>query len=312
MAMAGDAAQAARAVAPSPEGAAAAGGGPFAAEALRSLLPVPSPDANKYSRGKLVLVAGSAGYPGAACLAVAAAGRMGAGYTEAFCVAETLPVLRAWRPSAVARCWDAFSAEAVNEAARRHPVAVAAGSGMAGAAPHEVALVLKVLRQVEAPVLADGGALAVLATAEGRAAAQHRADKGWPLVLTPHGGEAARLARGARVSAEGPQQLAEALAAAYGCTVVLKGPETFVAQPGRAAIIMAHGTPALAKAGTGDVLAGTVGALLAQGLAPADAAALGTWLHAEAGRIAAERLGAISVMAEDVAEALPLAIQALG
>ena len=75
---------------------------------------------------------------------------------------------------------------------------------------------------------------------------------------------------------------------------------------------MAHGTPALAKTGTGDVLAGTVGALLAQGLASADAAVLGTWLHAEAGRIAAGRLGIISVMAEDVAEVLPQAIQALG
>lgn len=274
------------------------------AEELAALVPVPAPDANKYSRGKLVLVGGSAEYPGAACLAVAAAGRAGAGYVEAFCAPSSVAVLQGWRPSAVARPWDALRIGVVNEAAGRHPVAVVVGPGMDGSSPEQAALVLRVLSQVQAPVLADGGALAVLATTEGRAAARRRAEEGWPLVATPHGGEAARLARGARVGAEEPAKLADALAAAYGCTVALKGPVTFVAQPGRPATPMAHGTPALAKAGTGDVLAGAIGALLAQGLPPWEAAFLGAALHAEAGRIAAERLGVVGVVAEDVAEAL--------
>lgn len=284
----------------------------YADAALAALMPLPAPDANKYSRGKLALVAGSAEYPGAACLAALAAARVGAGYVEAFCAAEALPVLQGWRPSVVARPWGALDAEALGEAARRHPVAVAVGPGLGGAAQEEAALVLRVLRRSPVPVLADGGALAVLASVEGRAAARERAERGWPLVLTPHGGEAARLARGARLAGgEGPQALAEALAAAFRCTVALKGPQTFVAQPGAATALMDRGTPALAKAGTGDVLAGAIGALLAQGLAPRDAAVLGAALHAEAGRAAAARLGVASVMAEDVAEALPQAIGAL-
>lgn len=288
------------------------GTAPYSSEALAALLPVPSRDANKYSRGKLVLVAGSAAYPGAACLAALAAGRAGAGYTEVLCAPESQAPLHARVPSAVARSWAGLAPDDVNEAARRYPVAVVVGSGMDGRAADQAALVLKVLRQVEAPVLADGGALAVLATVEGRAAAALRAQRGWLLVATPHAGEAARLARGARVAAEGPAALAGALAEAYGCTMALKGPVTYVAQPGIDPVPMAHGTPALAKAGTGDVLAGVIGALLAQGLAPLDAAVLGASIHAEAGRIAAGRLGEVSVMAEDVADALAAAIRSLG
>ena len=298
-------------------------------EALAALVPLPAQDANKYSRGKLVLVAGSAEYPGAACLAAAAAARLGAGYVETFCAPQARCVLQGRQPSAVARSWEGFDAAAVNEAGRHHPLAVVAGPGTSGAAGRERELVLQVLRQVQAPVLVDGGALAVLATAAGRAVVRERAEAGWPLVATPHGGEAARLARGARVTGLEGAALAEVLADAYGCTVVLKGPRTFVAQQGSPVAVVwcgqpgmaegargdvravAAGTPALAKAGTGDVLAGAIGALLAQGLAPRDAAMLGASLHGMAGRVAAERLGVVSVMAEDVVEALPVALREL-
>ena len=90
----------------------------------------------------------------------------------------------------------------------------------------------------------------------------------------------------------------------------VKGPETYVSD-GDQVIRMSLGTPALAKAGTGDVLAGMIGALLAQGLDPLDAAVLGATLHAQAGRAAEARLTAICVTAEDVIEAIPQAVIAL-
>ena len=93
--------------------------------------------------------------------------------------------------------------------------------------------------------------------------------------------------------------------------MALKGPVTFIACPDGTAEVMDRGTSALAKAGTGDVLAGMIGALLAQGLDPRDAAALGCALHAEAGRTAAAALTDICVAAEDLITYLPDAIRAI-
>lgn len=285
---------------------------PIRLDALRALVPHPSADANKYTRGKLLLVGGSAAYPGAACLASAASERAGAGYTEAFVARESLDVVRSFRPSVVVRPWEELTAAALGDGVvPRHPQAVAIGSGMTGAGRAERSLVLRVLEHAATPVLADGGALTVLAAAAGRAAAAKRAQEGWPLVVTPHGGEAARLAAGARIAEQEPCALAEALAAAYSCVVVLKGPVTHIAAPGEPTLLMDKGTPALAKAGTGDVLAGAIGSLLAQGVPPRDAAALGATLHGLAGRAAAERFGSVSVTAEDVVEALSQAIRML-
>ncbi len=164
-------------------------------------------------------------------------------------------------------------------------------------------------------------------------------------LLTPHGGEATRLAQGAREALEeaddaaargtrsplaeaaaalspasratlaeadpAPAALACALVEAYGAVVALKGPVTFIASPDGTVEVMDRGTSALAKAGTGDVLAGIVGALLAQGLSPRDAAALGCALHAEAARAAAAALTDICVAAEDLITYLPDAIRAI-
>ena len=108
------------------------------------------------------------------------------------------------------------------------------------------------------------------------------------------------------------QQIATAqlLADAYAATVVLKGPETVVAR-GSDTYLMDKGTPALAKAGTGDVLAGIIAAFLAQGISPVQAAVLGARLHADAGNEAARRLGVVSVIPEDVIDCIPAAIREL-
>lgn len=278
--------------------------------ALAALLPWPAPDAHKYSRGRLALVAGSPAYPGAACLAATASQRAGAGYTEVFCAGKSLLAVRAASPSLVAQDWRHWQPSRGAALSPDRPGACVIGCGFAGEGKTEGPLVMETLHAFAGPLLVDGGALTLLASATGLRLAAERACAGLPLVLTPHGGEAARLARAARISEAEPALLAGALARAYGAVCVLKGPDTYVSD-GTRVVLVDRGTAALAKAGTGDVLAGVIGALLAQGLAPLDAAVLGATLHAEAGRVAEERHTAIGVIPEDVVEVLPEAFRCL-
>ncbi len=326
----------------------------YSDERIASLLVHPATDANKYTRGKLVVVAGSGAYPGAACLTSFAAQRMGAGYVEVICDPKSADVVRASRASLVVRSWDSWrfadSAELTEQHAD-HPAACVIGSGFDAHGKTEQKLTLAALREVAAPLLVDGGAISVLATSEGIAAAHERAERGWSLVVTPHGGEAARMEYAARLGADAnaadrsgvddstqadraqagtpagtpagntPTQSlagtptqdaaqadrAQALASAYRCVVALKGSDTYLSD-GKRTVVMLQGTAALAKAGTGDVLAGMIGALLAQNVNPLDACVAGTTVHAKAGCDAADRLGDISVTAEDVIASIPSVI----
>lgn len=281
-------------------------------QALAPLLPWPHAQVNKYTRGKLSLVAGAAAYPGAACLAAAAAERAGAGYTEVFCAGKSLLAVRLSRPSLVARDWCAWHPGSAPAPRPKHPVACVIGCGFDGRGPQRNMLA-ETVRAFRGPVLVDGGALGLLADETGLRLAAERAESGiGALVLTPHGGEASRLARAASLDESLEESaLAGALARSYRALVVLKGPVTFIADSEGAVEAMDRGTATLAKAGTGDVLAGIIGALLAQGLSPRDAAALGSALHAEAGRAAADELTEIGVAAEDVIAHLPQAIRAI-
>lgn len=285
---------------------------------LTALLPVPASDANKYSRGVLTLVAGSLAYPGAACLAAAAAQRAGAGYVQVVTAPENVRTVQAFRPSLVARSWEDLvgKASSLRASVPGKPCAYAVGSGFAPDDERTADLALFVLRWAEAPVLVDGGGLAAVATDEGGAVLRERAKRGLATVLTPHGGEAARLASAVGLSvpetndASGLAGFAAALSTAYGATVALKGPDTYIAGDGRVAAVR-EGTPALAKAGTGDVLAGMVSALLAQSVEAFDAALLGAVLHARAAKAAEVHLTSICVNPEDVVEAIPLAVKTL-
>lgn len=308
----------------------------YTADELAALLPLPAADAHKYSRGKLAIVGGSAAYPGAACLAAAASQRAGAGYTEVLCAREAVATVRAWRPSLVVRPWEGLSAEDIAPLTPGRPVAYAVGSGMealsAGAgekqgkrekhgkrskhdAPRANAadcgeaerLVHLVLKRADAPVLVDGGGLSALASAKGCRLLRRRFVRGLSTVITPHAGEAARLAAALNLPTDDPCRLACLLSLALGVVAVVKGPDTFISN-GEVATRISDGTPALAKAGTGDVLAGIMGGLLAQGVAAYDAAVLAVTLHARAGKAAAKRFTDIGVAAEDVIEALPDAI----
>lgn len=280
-------------------------------ELCRALPPL-SEDANKYTRGQLFVVAGCAEYPGAACLCAAAAQRAGAGYVTVACAPESVPVVRSFRPSLVVRSWEGWDPSHIPAPRDGHPVAIALGCGFDPEDVKCISSALIALRDAKAPLLLDGGALGVLATKEGlhslRWRHSHQAN---PLVLTPHGGEAARLASAADFSpGMPPEQLASALARFYRATVALKGPNTYISD-GERTVLMAEGTSALAKAGTGDVLAGIIGSLMSQGCHPLDACVLGCTLHARAGHLAAERTGERSLIPEDLLDALPKALQAI-
>ena len=316
-------------------------------EQVAALLPWPDEAANKYSRGKLVLVAGCADYPGAACLAATAAQRMGAGYAEVACDASCVAQVRAASPSLVVRPWDELAdyarldpderglkeppvvrtAPAARLAAARpmhaaprprvlgplaphHPLAFLVGSGMDAGDPLSTQLACTVLADAHAPVLVDGGGLGALATPEGRLLLRRRFVEGLATVITPHAGEAARLAEPLKLPTEDPARLAQLLSLAYGVTAMVKGPVTYISN-GESVFRMTDGTPALAKAGTGDVLAGMTASLLAQGLSPVDACALASTLHARSAQAAAKRLTSICVTAEDVVAAIPEAIESL-
>lgn len=282
-----------------------------------SCLPPIEADANKYTRGLCELVVGSSRYPGAGVLACMAANRMGAGYIKAYTSEKTANALLTVLPSAVSASFGEF-AQAKHEASEHHPLAIVVGCGMAGE-DSESALVLQVLAQAKAPVVVDGGGLAALTSSQGLQILQARHQAGLSTIITPHGGEAYRLIKAVSpVGAEeyrhgdrAPSNAAAFLARAYGVTCVLKGSKTYVFHQDQC-LEMDEGTAALAKAGTGDILAGIIGSLLAQGASPVQACVAGTFLHARAGRLATAQLGARCVAAEDVITFLPAALRSLG
>lgn len=294
----------------------------FRDEWLALQLPYPAPDANKYSRGKLVAFAGSAQYPGAALLAADAALISGAGYVQVVSESSVVSLVHAHRASLVATDLADWSEERFIAPRAGHPCAYLVGSGYDPSDAATAQHVLNVLARAKAPVLVDGGGLAALDAPEALELLAMRAQQGYPTVLTPHAGEAARLEAAFAKNAPGnghaggtgirettcEEALARKLAAHYHAIIVLKGPVTFVCD-GENLYRMDKGTAALAKAGTGDVLAGMTAAFLAQGLEPFTASALGARLHAEAGHEAAARKTAICVTAEDVVDMIPESIK---
>ena len=271
-------------------------------------LPWPAENTNKYARGKLTVVAGSARYSGAAVLAALASQRMGAGYTEVVTDPAAVNVVRIASPSLVVRSTDEWKPGELAQSIEGKPCAVCVGPGFAPDDEKAAELVARVLKKAPCPVVVDGGGLARLATKKNLQTLADRFGNGLATVITPHGGEAARLAKSLGLPTGNQEHLAAALSLSTQAIVVLKGPDTYISN-GKTTECMKAGTPALAKAGTGDVLAGMIAALLAQGMDPFGAAALGASLHALAGTAAAEAYTEISVVAEDVIAAIPQAIR---
>lgn len=260
----------------------------------------------KFTSGNVLVVGGSRGLTGAVCLASEAAIRAGAGYAAAAVPASLEPILEAKLTEVmtlgVAEREGGLAQEAAGAILARAESAacVALGPG-AGRSEPTRELIRSLATEIEQPLLVDADGLNALGIGFGAARREGR-----PLILTPHAGELARLL-GSSSDEVGAARLRSAQTAARECggIVVLKGADTIVTDGERVAV-NAVPSPALATAGTGDVLSGTVAALVARGAEPFTACCAGVLAHARAGRIAAARAGsAESVIAGDVISALP-------
>jgi ADP-dependent NAD(P)H-hydrate dehydratase / NAD(P)H-hydrate epimerase len=247
---------------------------------IGALLPRPGPESDKYRRGVVGVLAGSDRFAGAAVLATGGAVRGGAGMVRVVTAPVPAAVVRQTWPEAVLTVhpdqgdWDLASHVGRVQA-------WVAGPGM-GTDPDAVARLAAVLR-TDLPALVDADGLTILS--------QHPdlLPRSAPTLITPHAGELGRLLGADPAAIEaGRLEYARRAAEQLGVTVLLKGSTTVVASPGDPTVLVnPTGTPWLATAGTGDVLSGLAGALLAQGLDPAWAGAAGAYLHGLAARLAA-------------------------
>ena len=255
-------------------------------------------DANKWTRSVRV-VAGSPGMTGAASLVSAAAMRAGSGIVWLTTPGAAHPGAQLVEVVGKPAAATGWGADVLADLSRFGAVVIGPGLGLAPATVDEAR---KVIAGAPCPIVVDGDGLTAIATAQGGAAAALR-ERHAATVLTPHDGEFARLSDGP--PAADRFAAVRRLAATTGATVVLKGPTTLVAEPSGSVLAVTAGDQRLATAGTGDVLAGTIGALLASGMAGREAAAAGTWLHA----MAASLLPAAGLVASDVVAAIPRAIE---
>jgi len=258
-------------------------------------------DSYKNRFGHLLLVAGSPGKTGAALLAGHAALRTGAGLCTVVTRRESWTSLEGRVPDLMVEKldWADTPAHDVDPmVAGKNAIAMGPGLGIDKKARQ---LVENLLSGLELPLVVDADALNVFA---GEIDALKRGHA--PTIITPHPGELARLLdMTTRQVEEDRVGIARQVAGRLLVVVVLKGARTIVAHPdGRIALNMS-GTPAMAKAGSGDVLTGILGALLAMGLTAWDAARLGVFLHGKCGELAEEALSIHGVLASDMIEAIP-------
>jgi len=266
-------------------------------------LPLRPVAAHKGRFGHLLVVAGSEGKSGAAALAGAAAVRAGAGLVTVAVPRPLNPVLEVKLTEAMTLPCDAdgpgFAASAADAvlaaAGARDGVVIGPGLGGTDGAR---ALARRLVDVYRGPLVVDADGLNAFAGEPEilRSAASR--------VLTPHPGELARLlGRGVPAIEEDRVAAVREAASRTGCVTLLKGRRTVIARPDGRLVVNRTGGPGLASGGTGDVLAGLIGALLVQGLEAFDAAAVGAWLHGSAG----DALGTAGVTATELADALPSA-----
>jgi hydroxyethylthiazole kinase-like uncharacterized protein yjeF len=290
-------------------------------EASASLLPAPESvvlpdrphDAHKGTFGTVVVLAGSLGFTGAAYLAATAAARTGAGLVRLLVADSIYPILAAKCTEVMATPVPEVAPGAVGHAAydsvlRQLATAEAGviGPGL-GRDRSTWRLILDLTQHVSCPLVLDADALNALSDSP---RLKGRLGKG--RVLTPHPGEMARLT-GKSIDAIASDRVSAARKAAkeWGAVVVLKGARTVVAHPDGRTSEDPHEVPALATGGTGDVLAGMIGGLMAQGSDPYSAAVTGVYIHAAAGRRLSQRFGDSGLLASDLLLEIPQVMNVL-
>jgi len=242
------------------------------AHELSGLLPRRNALSYKGDFGKLVIVAGSPGFTGAPVLCAQAAQAMGAGLLSVITHANAASIVAAAAPhEAMASGWDKLD-ETPKVVANASAIVIGPGLG----ASDDTRKMLHAVLAVGCPVLIDADGLNVLA----KNIDLLKAAKG-PILLTPHVGEMTRLT-GHKFSQAERETVARNFVEKHHVTLVLKGTRTLVTEPGKSFFVNTTGNPGLSTGGSGDTLSGILGALLAQGLSPLDAARLGVWLHGHA------------------------------
>jgi NAD(P)H-hydrate epimerase len=255
--------------------------------------PWPAPDRHKYARGHCVVVSGNAHATGAARLAARGALRIGAGLVSVASPPDAAAVNAVQLTAIMVKPFS--GAQGLSDLLsdkRYNAVVIGPGCGVG-----------RQTQELVAAVLASGAA----AVLDADALTSFRDDPAalfrllhQPAVLTPHEGEFERIFPGLLAKSQNKIQAARTAAAAAKCTVLLKGPDTVIAAPDGRAIVNSDAPPTLATAGSGDVLAGFIGGLLAQQMDSFDAAAAATWLHGKA----AAQFGP-GLISEDLTELLP-------
>jgi NAD(P)H-hydrate epimerase len=268
---------------------------------LIASLPRRGADSTKFSSGQVLIVGGSRGLTGAVCMVAGAAIRAGAGYATVALPASLEPIVEAKLTEVMSVGLEerdgALAPEALDTVLERaeRAACVVLGPGL-GRSEGAQALACSLTERIEAPLLVDADGLKGLSEVSRRDA---------PTILTPHEGELGRLlGRDPGDVKAGRLACAREAVERSGAIVVLKGDDTIVCSAERIAV-NALSSPALATAGTGDVLSGMIAGLLARGAEPFHAAAAAVLAHARAGNFAAERYGTESVIATDVIEAIP-------
>ena len=266
----------------------------------------------KFTSGTVTVIGGSRGITGAPIMAAHAAMRAGAGYVAiatgasneaSFAIRPVESMLRLL-PDEDGSLTPA-SVEAVLKAIKRAD-AVVLGPGL-GRDDGAVAFARELFERVDVPLVIDADALNALEGVFPEDLPQRR----WPTVLTPHAGELSRMLGRPSEEIEAHRlEAAREAAARAKAFVVLKGDDTLVAAPTGRVAVSQGGAPALATAGTGDVLSRVIAAMLGRGMPPAPAACAGVHLHVRAGQLAAEPHGADGIIASDVIARLPAALTA--
>lgn len=242
---------------------------------VREHMPEPCPNSHKYDRGTVLVVAGSAEYRGAATLTCLGALRSGAGLVCLFSVPEVIDSVAAYLPEVI------FPSD-ITAFLERPSTSLVVGPGL-GTSDATVALVESLFNQENLPpTVVDADALTIVAAGVSLPPT--------PTVLTPHAGELARLL-GHSVKDMSRMDAVEEALEKYDCTILYKGPRTLVGTRGITKIVNSTGNAGMATAGSGDVLSGVIGTLLAQGVDTNIAAGIGAYWHGLAGDICLEEVG---------------------